>query len=74
MAETLAELVRRCRGGKSVRSLAREAGLSFTYLARIERGEWWNLTIDAAAKLAGAMKVQPRVVIEAALESRRVEQ
>ena len=61
----LGAVIRRARAGigLSQEALAVDAGLNRSYMGGIERGEH-NITIMNIAKIAGALKVKPSVLLE----------
>ena len=62
------ELGRRVRVYRSEKELSQEAlaeraGLHFTYVSSVERGER-NISLTNIVKLAGALKIDPGVLVE----------
>lgn len=61
---------RRERQGLSQMALAESAGMHFTYLGRIERGEQ-NVTILTLCRLAEALGVDPSTLVKGLKTDRR---
>lgn len=59
MAETFGENVRRVRleRGMTLEALATEAGLAYSYMGGIERGQK-NPTLDVVEQIAGVLRIE----------------
>lgn len=64
MAQVLGENVRRIRRerGMTLETLAHEAGLAYSYMGQLERGQR-NPTLDVVERIAGVLKVNPLALL-----------
>lgn len=72
LAEIFGQNVRRVRlkRGMTLESLATEAGLAYSYMGGIERGQR-NPTLDVAEKIANALESEPVALFRASPSSEK---